>query len=261
VDYVELPAMKPRFLIVAVVTVVVASSWAQSAKPALRSRTASGARTNAVPAPGLNITQLNSTLSALEQSTRQTTLDLARLRIDKWKTDGGNRDQAQANAQSLMSNMTNALPGMLAAARSAPTSLASNLKLYRDLNVLYEVLSPLADSAGAFGSKDEYQALAADAQLLEANRRSLADYMESLAAFQDAELARLHGRSGQTSPGSAPATATTPAKKSGPVIIVGANGVPKRIVDADDDTQPSKPVHKKNPSAVQPASQSTTKSE
>jgi hypothetical protein len=252
--------MKPRFITLLIaVGVLGASCWAQSSQPA---RTGSRARTNPVPAPAVNITQLNSTLSALEQSTRQTALDLARLRIDKWKTDSGTREQAQSNAQSLMSNMTNALPGMLTAARNAPTSLTANLKLYRDLNVLYEVLSPLADSAGAVGSKEEYQELAADTQLLEASRRSLADYMESLAAFQDAELARLHGRSAPSTQAGAAAPATN-GKKSGPVIIVGENGVPKRIVDADDDPVPGKPVHKKAPppSPMQPAAQSTVKSQ
>jgi len=248
--------MKPRFLAF-IITVVALnmSCWAQSSPTA---RTAPKSRT--ANAPSLNVTQLNSTLSALEQSTRQTALDLARLRIDKWKADGATRDQAQSNAQSLMSNMTNALPGMITAARNAPTSLTANLKLYRDLNVLYEVLSPLSDSAGAVGSKDEYQQLEADTQLLEASRRSLADYMESLAAFQDAELARLHGRSAPTGQGSAAAPGTS-SKKSGPVIIVGENGVPKRIVDADDDPEPRKPVRKKTPpSPVQPAAQSTVQS-
>ena len=252
--------MKPRFLtFITLITTVLAlgiSCGAQSSQPA-KPRTPAARAANA---PSLNISQLNSTLSALEQSTRQTALDLARLRIDRWKTDGATRDQAQSNAQSLMSNMTNALPGMLTAARNAPTSLTANLKLYRDLNVLYEVLSPLTDSAGAVGSKDEYQELAADTQLLEASRRSLADYMESLAAFQDAELARLHGRSAPTAQGSGAGPAAT-SKKSGPVIIVGENGVPKRIVDADDDdSAPRKTVRKKTPpSPVLPAAQSTIK--
>ncbi len=240
-----------------------ASCWAQSsqpARPASKPRSAPGVRTNPLPStPALNITQLNSTLSALEQSTRQATLDLARLRIDKWKTDGSNRGQIEANAQSLMSNMANALPGMITAVRGNPTSLTAALKLYRDLNVLYDVLAPLTDSAGGFGSKDEFQALSADTQLLEANRRSIADYMESLAAFQEAELARLrgHGQTGSTATTTRAGSDTT-GKKSGPVIVIGANGVPKRIVDAEDDT-PRKPVHKKTPSPVQPAAQSTIK--
>jgi len=239
-----------------------ASCWAQSsqpAKPASKPRNAPAARTNPLPStPAPNITQLNSTLSALEQSTRQATLDLARLRIDKWKTDGSNRGQIEANVQSLMSNMANALPGMITAVRGNPTSLTAALKLYRDLNVLYDVLAPLTDSAGGFGSKDDYQALSADTQLLEANRRSIADYMESLAAFQEAELARLrgHGQTGSTATTTRAGSEAT-AKKSGPVIVIGANGVPKRIVDAEDDA-PRKPVHK-TPSPVQPAAQSTIK--
>ena len=101
-----------------------ASCWAQSsqpAKPASKPRNAPAARTNPLPStPAPNITQLNSTLSALEQSTRQATLDLARLRIDKWKTDGSNRGQIEANVQSLMSNMANALPRMITAVRGNP---------------------------------------------------------------------------------------------------------------------------------------------
>lgn len=153
-----------------------------------------------------------------------------------------------------MGNMADALPGMISAARSAPTSLSANLKLYRDLNVLYEVLSPLTDSAGAIGSKDEYQMLSTDTQLLEANRHALTNYMENLAAFQDSELARLRGKSAPTtsttSSGKASA-APTPAK-SGPVIIMGANGVPKRIVDAGDDDSdtPKKTAHKKTSTAT-----------
>jgi hypothetical protein len=262
--------MRHKFLIFVIAVIGgAASCWGQSslpAKSALKPRSTSAAKTTLVGAPALNITQLSSTLAGLEQLTRQTTLDLARLRIDKWKTDGNTKDQIQSNAQSLMSNMTNALPGMISAARSAPTSLSANLRLYRDLNVLYEVLSPLADSAGAFGSKDEYQILSTDTQLLEANRHSLANYMESLAAFQDAELARLRGRSSQTASPVASSGKATPAPTpahTGPVIIVGANGVPKRIVDAGDDSDTArKPVHKKTPSSTaQPTPQGTAKSQ
>jgi hypothetical protein len=248
--------MMHRFVSFLTVALWGASLWgqAQPAKPgAARSRTSSTAR-NAPSTPALNITQLNATLSALENSAQQTTLDLARLRVDKWKTDGDNKGQIESNVQSVTSNLANALPGMITAVRSAPTSLTANLKLYRDLNVLYDVLAPMADSAGAFGSREEFQALSADAQLLEANRRSIADYMESLAAFQDAELSRLRGHGGSV-------TAAPPAsaKKSGPVIVMGENGVPKRIVDADDDDAPPRPAHnKKTAPTTQPASQTTT---
>ncbi len=240
--------MKTRFLIFCVV-LWAASGWAQSsapAKSASKSRNAPPAKTNPAPAstkpapvippppsaPPINVSPLISTLSALEQSTRQTTLDLARLRIDKWKMDGGSREQVQANTQSLMNNLTEALPGMIRAARSAPTSLGATLKLYRDLNVLHDVLSSVAETAGAFGSKDEYQPLEIDTQQLDANRRSLADYLENLAASQDAEVASLRG----WLQANAARAATT-------------NAVTRRIVDADDTEPVKKPVRKKNPSS------------
>ena len=253
--------MKTRFLIFPVVLWAV-SCWAQSsapAKSASKSRSAPPAKTNAAPAnnkpapatppppsaPAINVTPLISTLSALEQSTRQTTLDLARLRIDKWKIDGSNREQAQANTQSLVNNLTNALPGMIAAARSAPTSLSAALKLYRDLNVLHDVLSAVAETAGAFGSKDEYQPLAADTQQLDASRRSLADYLENLAASQDAEVASLRGW-----------LHTNAARAA------AANAVTRRIIDADDAEPTKKPVRKKNPSSpAQSASPGVAKSQ
>jgi len=247
--------MMHRYITILTVALWGASLWGQApSRPAAgRSHTVSAAARNTPTTPALNVTQLNSTLSALQNAAQQTTLDLARLRVDKWKTDGGSKGQIEGNVESLMSNMANALPGMISAVRSAPTSLTANLKLYRDLNVLYDVLAPLADSAGSFGSRDEYQSLSADTQLLEANRRALADYMESLAAFQEAELSRLRGHGNQSSSAATAAPAT--AKKSGPVVVMGENGVPKRIVDADDDDAP-RPVHKKP--AAQPASQTTT---
>jgi hypothetical protein len=260
---VEIASMKHQFLVVIALGGVL-SCWGQSSKSTLKPRSVPAAKTAPVSAPALNITQLTATLSSLEQVTRQTTLDLARLRVDKWKTDGSNRDQIQSNVQSLISNMSNALPGMISATRSAPTSLSANLKLYRDLNVLFEVMSPLTDSAGAFGSKDEYQTLSTDTQLLEANRHALTNYMESLAAFQDAELARLRGKSSTTAASIAGNSKATPAPapvKSGPVVIVGANGVPKRIVDESDDSDaPRRPVHKKTPSSTaQPTPQTAAK--
>jgi hypothetical protein len=251
--------MMQRTITIFTVALWAASSWSQApTRPAtVRPHTASATVRSTPTSPALNITQLNSTLSALQNAAQQTTLDLARLRVDKWKTDGGSKEQIQANVQSLESNMTNALPGMIAAVRSSPTSLTANLKLYRDLNVLYDVLGPLADSAGAFGNRDEYQSLSADAQLLEANRRSIADYMEGLAAFQEAELSRLRGHGGIS--GSAATTPPASTRKAGPVVVMGENGVPKRIVDADDDDAPQRPVHKKSAPTTQPASQTTTK--
>lgn len=255
--------MKTRFLIIFLAlwtsTCLAQSSTAKPSAKSAKQRAAPSAKsapaqTTPAPAPpppppsapGINTAPLISTLSALEQSTRQTSLDLARLRIDKWKMDGNSREQMQANTQSLLNNMTNALPGMLSASRSAPTSVPATLKLYRDLNVLHDVLSSVAETAGAFGSKDEYMPLATDTQQLDASRRSIADYLEKLAASEDSEVASLRGW------------------VQASVARAAANpSVARRVVDdADEDTQPvKKPVKKKTPSSAQSTSQSTVRSQ
>lgn len=249
--------MKTRFLTL-FLALWTASCWAQSstaAKPSSKQRSAASAKSTpaqATPAPvtpppsapAINTAPLISALSALEHSTRQTSLDLARLRIEKWKMDGNSRDQMQTNTQSLLNNITNALPGMIAASRNAPASVAATLKLYRDLNVLHDVLSAVAETAGAFGSKEEYQPLAVDTQQLDTIRRSLADYLETLASSQDAEVASLRGWV-QSNVANA---ATSPT-------------VTRRIIDENDAEPAKKPAKKKSASSTQSTPQGAARSQ
>ncbi|HEV2113017.1 MAG TPA: hypothetical protein VGR50_02640, partial [Terriglobales bacterium] len=140
-------------------------------------------------------------------------------------------NQASANAQSLMRNLSGALPEMIGGVRNAPNSLAPAFKLYRDLSALYDVFSSVTESAGAFGQKEDSRALARDGQALDTARRALGDYLESTAAIKDTQLHDLQAR--------AAAAAAKPAQ------------VTKVIVD---DAEPAKPIHKKK-KVVKPTSQ------
>jgi hypothetical protein len=142
------------------------------------------------PAPTADLGVL---LAQLEQTAQTTNLDLAKLRIEKWKGGGDAREQFQGNADALSRNLNAALPGMVSAVRATPENFAANFKLYRNIDALYDVLSTLAEAAGAYGPRSDYQALAADVSNLEALRRSLADRLEAMATLKDAELARLRG--------------------------------------------------------------------
>src|SRR5919109_5112876 len=75
-------------------------------------RTAASAQAADSVPPAVNLTQLSQTLSQIEQSAQQTGMDLGRLRIDKWKTGSDNKRQSQADADSVRTNMTAALPTM-----------------------------------------------------------------------------------------------------------------------------------------------------
>jgi hypothetical protein len=184
----------------------------------------------AQPAP---MPDFGSTLPQLQQVVDNTRVDLARLRIEKWKADSSYKKQAESDAESLQRNLTQALPTLVGEVRANPGSLAAVFKLYRNVNALYDVMASLTESAGAFGPKEEYQSLSSDTANLDTMRRTFADKLELMAAAKDREITRLQAqaRSAATS-GTA-----TPAKK----IIV-------------DDTEPAKPAAKKKKPAAKPPS-------
>jgi len=172
-----------------------------------------------------SISQLNLLLSQLEQASQQTQLDLAKLRVEKWKTDSNNKRQMQANVESIEHNLQSALPEMIGQLRMAPENLTATFKVYRNLTALYDVFAAVAESAGAFGTKDEFQSLENDLSMLERSRRAFADRMETLAGAKEVELTRL--RTLQTGQG-------------------GANPQQPKKVIVDDNEPPKKPVKKKS---------------
>ena len=130
-------------------------------------------------------------LLRVDQAAGNLRADLAHLRIDKWKINGSGKQQAQENAQSLDRNVQLALPGMLQQVQATPDSLAAQFKLYRNVNALYDVLAGLAESAGAFGPKEDFDALQNDAATFDELRRDLADNLQTLTAAKDQEITRL----------------------------------------------------------------------
>ena len=169
--------------------------------------------------------QLNGLLSQLESASQAAQVDLAKLRIERWKTDSGSKRQAESNTESIQRNLQTALPEIIAELKASPESLTSTFKLYRNLDALYDVFESVAESAGAFGSKDEFQSLQNDVNAFEKARRAVADRMETLAGAKEVEVTRL--RAALQS-----AQASTPAQP------------PKKIV-VDDTVPAKKPAVKK----------------
>jgi hypothetical protein len=202
----------------------------------------------APPVPYASVSQLNLLLSQLEQVAQATQLDLAKLRIERWKTDSGTKRSTQADVDSIQRNLQMALPEIIGQLRASPENMATTFKLYRNLDALYDVIGPVVESAGAFGSKDEFQSLQNDLSALERSRRSLADRVDGLASGKEGELTQLRT---QVRDLQAAATPSTPPKK----IVV-------------DDTEPvKKPAKKKSttkstkPSATVPKPSTTTNSQ
>jgi hypothetical protein len=208
-----------RYLVAA--TVVLTSIAAAQIEPA-------GQQPVTPPVSYASLSQVSSLLAQLEQQSQTTQLDLAKLRIDRWKTDSNSKKQTQANLESVSRNLHDALPGIMGELRAAPESLVSTFKLYRNLDALYDVFGSVVESAGAFGTKDEFQQLANDLAAIESSRRSFADRMETLAGTKEVELTKLRSQIHGAQQASMP------------------SATPKKVV-VDDTETPKKPTKKAVP--------------
>src|SRR5258708_29194229 len=138
-----------------------------------------------------SVTQLNGLLAQLEAASKAAQTDLAKLRIEKWKTDGSTKKQVLSNLDSIQRNLQGALPEMIAQLRATPEDMPATFKLYRNLDALYDVMGNVAESAGAFGSKDDFQSISNDLNSFEGTRRQVAERIENLSSAKEAEIVRL----------------------------------------------------------------------
>jgi hypothetical protein len=196
--------------------------------PALAGRQdAAGSQT---PVAYASVSELNSIVEQLKLTAQSMQSDLAKTRIEKWKTDGATKRQTLANVESIQRNLQAALPETITQLNNAPEDLGASFKLYRNLDALYDVFGSVVEAAGAFGSKDEFQSLGNDMTGLESARRTLGERVQKLAASKEDELTRLHAQVKKLSAAPPPP--------------------PQKVVV--DDTQPAKKPPKKKVAKPKP---------
>ncbi len=158
-----------------VLPLLVAAAMAQATpSPAPAPSAAAG---SAPPVPYASVSQLNLLLSQLEQLAQATQVDLAKLRIEKWKTDSNTKRGTETDVESLQRNLQMALPEIIAQLRASPENIgatSSSIAIWTP----FRRLGPVVESAGAFGSKDEFQSVQNDLSAIERSRRELAERME-----------------------------------------------------------------------------------
>lgn len=185
------------------------------------------------PVAYASVTELNGILTPLQQTAQSMQSDLGKMRIEKWKTDNATKRQTLQNVDSIQRNLQSALPETITQVNNSPEDLGSSFKLYRNLDALYDVFGSVVESAGAFGTKEEFQSLNNDMTGLESARHGFGERMQKLAASKEDELTRLRAQ-----------VKTLSAEPPPP---------PKKVVV--DDTEPPKkpPVKKKVTKPKQPA--------
>jgi hypothetical protein len=212
--------------LIAVTIFLFSAGYATNAESQSLSQTQSHA---AQPPQGMPTAQpaanLNAVLVQIQQATSSTTLDIGRLRVEKWRTDSDQKQQLQHIAESLQKSIANALPVLITDVETSRGGVAASFKLYHNLNVVYENLNYLADVAGGLGKKEEFDPLAADCAALESARQNLSIYIEQSAV-------RLESANRQPV-GTIPGAATQAQGVQGKKVVV---------INDDDDPPAKKPV-------------------
>jgi hypothetical protein len=243
---IEFRNLRPRFRRYWVLPLLLAAAAAQVAPAAPPAA--------APPVPYASVSQLNLLLSQLEQVSQAMQVNLAKLRIEKWKTDSNTKRGTQADVDSIDRNLQMALPAIIGELRDSPENITATFKLYRNLDALYDVFGPVVESAGAFGSKDEFQSVQNDLSSLERSRRALAERMETLASTKEGELTQLRTQVRDLQAAAAPPPA--PPKK----VVVDDTEPPKKPVKKKPVPKPPKPTTPASSTATAPQKPSTTSS-
>ncbi|MGA2457867.1 MAG: hypothetical protein ABSF85_09880 [Terriglobales bacterium] len=206
---------------------------------------ATGQATGAQPPVAYaSVSELNGILTQLQKTAQSMQSDLGKVRIEKWKADGATKRQTLANVESIQRNLQSALPETIAQLNNAPEDVGVSFKLYRNLDALYDVFGAVVESAGAFGSKDEFQSLGNDMNGLESARHAFGERMQKLAAGKEVELTRLRAQVKTLS--AAPAQ---PAKK----IVVDDTEPPKKPPAKKKVTKPKPPATTDAPPSASPS--------
>lgn len=197
---------------------------------------ASAASGTPPPVAYASVSELNGMLAQLQQTAQSMQSDLGKMRIEKWKTGASTKQQTLANVESIQRNLQSALPEIIAQLNNAPEDLGMSFKLYRNLDALYDVFGSVVESAGAFGSKDEFQSLGNDMSGLESARHAFGERMQKLSANKEDELTHLRAQ-----------IKTLSAAPPPP---------PKKII-VDDTEPPPKPAVKKKVTKPKPPATTT----
>lgn len=190
---------------------------------------------------------INLIIEQLQRAVLSTNADLGKLRIEKWKTDGDQKQQFQRMANSIQRNVTNAVPGLIENVETSHGSVSATFKLYHNMTIVYEYLSSLTDAAGAVGRREEYEPLAKDAAALDSARQNLSTYIEQTAS--QIESAR---RAPVPPAEAAPAGSNDAANQKLPEgvhIVTEKNGVRRIVVDSEHQRKPVKSTKKKTSKA------------
>ncbi len=119
---------------------------------------------------------------------------VGQIQIDHWKVSKSWKEQLQSDANSISSDLSHQLPGLLQQAQSTPTDLGAQLRLMQNVNALYDVLVRLTLAADLTEKKSDSALLNSALERLEAAKKTATTSMIATAAQQHQQLTDLSAR-------------------------------------------------------------------
>lgn len=127
---------------------------------------------------------LNPALSQVKQT-------IGNLTISRWKAPGDVKNAAQQNADSILNDLNNTLPGLLSTADAAPASVAAGFPVYRNVDALYDVMLRISITANLAAPQSEDDGIASALRQLESARSSFGNLVVTISSQNESELVRL----------------------------------------------------------------------
>jgi hypothetical protein len=164
---------------------------------------------------------------------------VAGLNISRWKAPGEVRSAAQQNADSILRDLHNTLPGLLTQADASPDSISAVFPVYRNIDALYDVLLRVSETADLAASQDEASNVGSALNQLESARKNLGDAIFSSAKNHEAEIVKLRATVAQNAAAAQPsAPAKTTVVNDGPAKTTSTKRKKKPAPAAPAQTTP-----------------------
>lgn len=163
------------------------------------------------------------------------------LNLDKWKR-GSVRSEAEDNITSIMRDMQDRLPGLLADADASPALISKTLPVSRNVNALYDVYLRVVDAARIAAPGEQVQALQQAQVGLERSRSTLDVQLQALAADQEKQVNGLQVTLKQKEQALTTALATPPPPAKPEPCVTPKKARPRRKTATHPKTEsPQKP--------------------
>lgn len=190
---------------------------------------------------------MNPPSSLLKPSLTAVQDTLNNLRLEKWKK-GSVRDEAGDHVSSLLKDMQNNLPPLLATADAAPGAVSQAIPLVKHLDAFYDVLLRVEEAARVSAPSDQVSTLQQALLQLNQSRLALDDQLQAGAAAQEKQAVDLQASLkvqqqavAQAKAQAAAAATSTPCKPATPAKRRAAVKKTPPAATKPSTTTPAKP--------------------